>query len=219
MKVIIISGEYGSGKTEFTLNLALNLSKTKKVAVCDLDVINYYYRSRHAQELLEANNITLVGSTIDSNHTQDLPAVSFGAKGIINSKSHDVVIFDLAGSHNGTKVLASFKDAIDKVDYEFWMVVNMYRERTGTLEGILEVSAELEQQSKYRLTGFVNNSNLLESTAIEDIQAGQDLIAKAAKVKDIPIVCTFANTSFKGKLNVGNDVLYYDELIIRDKYL
>ena len=40
-RIQIITGHYGSGKTEFAVNLALRLAETtENVALADLDIVN-----------------------------------------------------------------------------------------------------------------------------------------------------------------------------------
>ena len=53
-KVIILIGNYGSGKTEIALNMALKASEEgKKTQVIDLDRINDYFRMSDNVKLLE----------------------------------------------------------------------------------------------------------------------------------------------------------------------
>ena len=53
-RVTIITGHYGSGKTEFAVNYAMQLSKTSpKVTLGDLDIVNVYFRSREKKQQLE----------------------------------------------------------------------------------------------------------------------------------------------------------------------
>ncbi|MEJ2038969.1 MAG: cobalamin biosynthesis protein CbiA, partial [Desulfosarcinaceae bacterium] len=45
--IVIIVGNYGSGKTEVAINLAIDQRrKGKKVCVADLDLVNPYFRTR-----------------------------------------------------------------------------------------------------------------------------------------------------------------------------
>ena len=53
----MVVGNYGSGKTEVAVNLAVLLSKTgSQVQIADLDIVNPYFRCREAQDLMEQHN-------------------------------------------------------------------------------------------------------------------------------------------------------------------
>ncbi|MDO4800297.1 MAG: hypothetical protein Q4A52_07285 [Bacillota bacterium] len=46
-RIRVIVGHYGSGKSEFSVNYALALAALgAPVTVCDLDIVNPYFRSR-----------------------------------------------------------------------------------------------------------------------------------------------------------------------------
>ena len=46
-KIDIITGHFGSGKTEFSINYSIQLAKDNlKVALVDLDIVNHFLNSR-----------------------------------------------------------------------------------------------------------------------------------------------------------------------------
>ena len=45
-RITIISGHYGSGKTNIAVNMAYDLKKQKEnTAIADLDIVNPYFRT------------------------------------------------------------------------------------------------------------------------------------------------------------------------------
>ncbi|MEI3348767.1 MAG: P-loop NTPase [Dysosmobacter sp.] len=45
-RITIVTGHYGTGKTEFAVNLALALARERpRVMLADLDIVNPYFRS------------------------------------------------------------------------------------------------------------------------------------------------------------------------------
>ena len=61
-RVLVVTGHYGSGKTEFSVSLAMLLAKRgfgpyARLALCDLDIINPYFRSREQKAQLESAGI------------------------------------------------------------------------------------------------------------------------------------------------------------------
>ena len=50
-RVIIFTGNYGSGKTEVSVNFTLGLVEQEPpVSIVDLDIVNPYFRCREARE-------------------------------------------------------------------------------------------------------------------------------------------------------------------------
>lgn len=75
-RITILSGHFGCGKTEISINLALSeRTKHDKVAINDLDIINSYYRSRDAASVFREHDVELIApqSRLAS---ADLPIVS-----------------------------------------------------------------------------------------------------------------------------------------------
>ncbi|MBR4420596.1 MAG: P-loop NTPase, partial [Clostridia bacterium] len=62
-RITIISGHFGSGKTNVAVNLALELKKTKQdVAILDIDIVNPYFRTKDSMNELIENGIRLICS-------------------------------------------------------------------------------------------------------------------------------------------------------------
>ena len=63
-KIIILIGNYGSGKTEIAMNLAVRAAAGgKRTQVVDLDKINDYFRMSDHVKLLEEKHIDVVSPT------------------------------------------------------------------------------------------------------------------------------------------------------------
>ena len=63
-RILVITGHYGSGKTEFCVSLAFRLAKKgfgpyKRLALIDLDIANPYFRSRERKEQLAAAGVAV----------------------------------------------------------------------------------------------------------------------------------------------------------------
>lgn len=70
---MIAGGHYGSGKTEFCLNLAIELRKEcDKVAVIDLDIANPYFRSREKIDAFKALGIQIYGNFFSEEVTLEI---------------------------------------------------------------------------------------------------------------------------------------------------
>ena len=59
--IVILVGNYGSGKTEVCINLAVNRKRAGlDVRIADLDLVNPYFRTREARQPLSKLGIDMV---------------------------------------------------------------------------------------------------------------------------------------------------------------
>ncbi len=188
-RIRIISGHYGSGKTEFAVNYVTNLKKISKnkVAISDMDIVNVYFRSREKKDELTKQGIEVFGSSISA--SADLPAIPKEMLIPFVDKEYDYVV-DLGGNDVGTIVLRRFKEHIDMSEVDFFMVVNVYRPDTQTVDAIIEQKEKLEYASGFKVTGFINNSNLVRETSAEDLLYGDRLLKEASSKTGVPIKYT-----------------------------
>jgi Mrp family chromosome partitioning ATPase len=57
-RLTLLAGHYGSGKTFVAVNYALALSDLKKnVSIYDLDIVNPYFRTVDAENLLSSRGV------------------------------------------------------------------------------------------------------------------------------------------------------------------
>lgn len=189
-RIRIIVGHYGSGKSEFAINYALQLRNitNDKIALSDLDVVNVYFRSREQEKMLESNNIHTIHSSINAN-ALDLPAISAEITTPIRDEKYNYII-DVGGDSIGAKVLGRFSKDIKMTDYDMLFVINGNREKTQTVEEIIRYIKEIEFTSKLKVTGLINNTHLLRETRIEDIIKGQKLASQVSNILAIPIKYT-----------------------------
>ena len=175
-RVRIIAGHYGSGKTEFAVNYAVALSKNApRVVLADLDIVNVFFRSRER----------VIGSSIKQDNC-DLPAVSAEIGTPAKDRACDYII-DLGGNSVGTTTLARLRPLLSRDEIDFFMVVNVNRPDTASVEGILFQKECLEYASGFQVTGFINNTNLVRESTLENLVAGDAVLREASKRTGIPI--------------------------------
>ncbi len=170
-RVTFITGHYGSGKSEFSINYAIQ----KKIQnIVDLDIVNPYFRSRELSDVLEQNGIKLHSSPLKDSLGSDLPYIAKEAYTLI--KSSESVIYDLGGDPIGAKVVRQFVDSLDLSEVEFLFVINTYRQETNSLDKILKMIREIESASGLRVSGFINNSNLIRDTDCMTVKESEKII-------------------------------------------
>ena len=68
------------------------------------------------------------------------------------------------------------------------LVVNIYRKETCDLKGIISQINRIEEKTGLKIKGLVNNSNLLEETAMDNVIKGHNLLKEVEKERGIPLV-------------------------------
>ena len=99
-RIMLVTGHYGSGKTEFSVSLAMLLanrgfSPYKRLALVDLDIINPYFRSRERRAVLEAAGVPVYGSAYGHEVTAEIPEVSARIRAPLEDKDCRTIV-DLA---------------------------------------------------------------------------------------------------------------------------
>jgi len=85
--IVIIVGNYGSGKTEVSVNLAVTERLAgKSVHLADLDLVNPYFRTREARKELRMLGIEVV-LPAEQYMKADLPILSPGVSAMIKKKT------------------------------------------------------------------------------------------------------------------------------------
>ena len=182
--LIIVIGAYGSGKSEYSINLAKTYSqKGKKVTLVDLDVVNPYFRSRDVRDKFENEGITVIAPEGEFKHA-DLPMLSPRIMGAVQNYE-ETVILDVGGDPSGCRTLARYVDNINKRGYEMHLVINTKRPFTSNAEGISEMLGMLKFASKLEITDFICNTNLMEFTTADIIEEGIRIIDEVAKKENI----------------------------------
>lgn len=186
-RIRIITGHYGSGKTEFAVNYVKKLRESVdgRVAIADLDIVNVYFRSREKKEELEEKGIQVIASNLDT-AVADVPAVSGAMTMPVINKEYQYVV-DLGGNDVGTLVLGRIKPLLDHAEADFLMVVNAYRPNTSTPEGIIEQMENLEYAAGLKVTGFINNTNLVRETTAECLLHGDEVLKEVTKRTGVPV--------------------------------
>ncbi|MBN1591961.1 MAG: hypothetical protein JW941_01785 [Candidatus Coatesbacteria bacterium] len=176
----VFVGDYGSGKTEVSLNFALALRTIRdRVKIVDLDIVNPYFRSREATGILGRSDVELVAPEGDKAWA-DLPIILPGIAGAIQDETAGVVL-DVGGEAAGSRVLSSLFDGTKHLDYDLLAVVNANRPFTADADGSMTVLNKIEKASGLRVSGIVSNTHLLNNTTPEMVIHGLELAESIAE--------------------------------------
>ena len=103
---LVLTGNYGSGKTELALNLAMQFARTYKTTLVDLDIVNPYFRSGEKAEEAEQAGIRMLMPTFAMT-TVDIPALPAEIQSVFEVPS-ERTIFDVGGDDTGAAALGRY---------------------------------------------------------------------------------------------------------------
>jgi len=184
--IVVIVGNFGSGKTEVSINLAVNRKRAGlDVKIADLDLVNPYFRTREARKPLSELGIEVV--VPDERYLQaDLPILSPVISGLIRRPSA-LTLIDAGGNDVGATVLAALADSLRNKSVHMFQVVNPYRPFTDTIESCLKMRGEIEKASKMTINGIIGNANLIDDTSVDNVYSGYDFVKALSDESLLPL--------------------------------
>ncbi len=186
-RITIFAGHYGSGKTNLAVNYAIWLRKTgKEVIICDVDIVNPYFRTKDSEEVLNRHGIRLIASPF-ANSNLDIPSVppetsmAFDNSGVYS-------VFDVGGDDSGAVALGQFADRMKAEEHEMLLVINRHRLLTARPEEVAGYMREMEAASHMRFTGIANNSNLGRETTCEGFLQSIPYAQRVSELTGLPVL-------------------------------
>ena len=184
--LVVIVGNYGSGKTEVSLNLAVNRKRAGlNVSIADLDLVNPYFRTREARMTLTNLGIQVILPP-EQYLQADLPILNPTIAGMIR-QSGDLMILDVGGDDAGATVLSALADAFSGKKVHMLQVINPLRPQTSTVSGCITMRNEIEKAARLTITGLIGNANLIDETSAEDIYSGYEFVQTVMQESGLPL--------------------------------
>ena len=203
-RTIAVTGALGSGKTEFVLNLARGLKKNgRKVVIADADIINPYFCIRQITEPLKQEGFFILNPPENAKWS-DMSVINASVGNAIAATSHglsDHLVIDVGGGVGGVMALKQFEMDILSVSHELILIVNSYRPKTSTREGIRSMAGRMEALCGLKVAALVCNSHLMDSTTAEDVARGLDVVMEAGKDMNLPVLYVTVITELYEKTN------------------
>lgn len=204
-RINLITGHYGSGKTNLAVNLAVDARKQgKSVAIVDLDIVNPYFRTADFADMLAAEGIRVIVPTY-ANSNLDIPALTGAVDSVFNG-DEDCVIIDVGGDDAGAIALGRYAPKISREPYDLFYVINRCRYLTSTPEETLGVLRDIEAVSRLSATGILNNTNLGEETTAALLEASVPFAREVAKTAGLPLCATAYDRRLSPELPDGYPV-------------
>lgn len=189
-RVTVFAGHYGSGKTNIAVNYALNIRKSgSRCAIADLDIVNPYFRTKDAAQVLEKSGVRMISSAY-ANTNVDTPALPAELYAVVDDRG-EYAVMDVGGDDRGALALGRYAESILREgDYEMLFVINKYRYLTATAAETVEIMREIELAAGMSFTAIVNNSNLGDETTAETVLKSVDYAKEVAELSAIKIKMT-----------------------------
>jgi len=189
-RITIFAGHYGSGKTTAAVNYAMALARAcPRVALCDMDIVNPYFRTADCAGILAEAGVELISSSLANSNVEmiglpaQLPRV-FDDPGLTS-------VIDLGGDDCGALALGRYAARLQgRGDVALWMVVNACRPLTRDVAALLEIKTEIEAAARVPFAGLVNSTNLGAETIPEIVAASFPLMRQLRQALALPIVMT-----------------------------
>ena len=192
-KINIITGHYGSGKTNVSVNMALDLAeKGEKVTVVDLDIVNPYFRTADFKELFGEHNISLTVPTY-ANSNLDIPALGFDMNGIADREGY--IIIDVGGDDEGAKALGRYRKVFEKY--------------TKEPAEALQLMYEIENASGMKCDGIINNTNLGRETDRNIVLGSVAYADEVCREAGLPLVAVTAEAGYLDGIDKAYPVNIY----------
>ena len=194
-RLSIITGHYGTGKTELSVNLALSLaSGGERVILADLDIVNPYFRSRERRQLLEESGVRLI-ATSQACTAADVPSIPAELLAVLEDRTARGVL-DTGGDPGGARVLARFQPKIVGEDYQLIYVLNANRPEVREPEAAVSCLRAIENTTGLICSALANNTHLCGETTESEIRKGAALAVEVSRRTGIPVLCHTAEERF-----------------------
>lgn len=206
-RVVLVCGHYGTGKTEFAVNYAIDLARAgQETMLADVDIVNPYFRSRERRQELERAGVRVISSS-QACSDADVPALPAEILTILENRALRGVM-DVGGDPVGARVLARFQPKIVQEDYALLFVLNANRPEVRTVDAAIMYLRDIETITGLTCGGIVNNTHLCRETTPQEILKGAELAEAVSKETGIPVVCHLAEQKFTGEASLAGLKLF-----------
>ena len=199
----VLTGNYGSGKTELALNLAFRMAeKHRRITLVDLDIVNPYFRSSEKERELSEKGIRLL-KPVFALTTVDIPALPAEIQSVFETPG-DGVIFDVGGDDTGAAALGRYAPSflMNRQETVSVLVVNCMRPLTETEDDILDLASRIGARGRLGIDWIANNTNLAEQTEPDMVERGEKIVLSCASKMKAKKVITVGEHSVLEKCNL-----------------
>ena len=180
-RYLVLTGNYGSGKTELALNLALQFSKQVQTTLVDLDIVNPYFRSGEKAEEMKAAGVRMLMPTYAMT-TVDIPALPAEIQSV----------FEAGGDDTGAAALGRFYPSFmaRRAETKMIFIINCMRPLTKEADEIIDLAERIQNRGRLKIDMLINNTNLADQTEPAMIENGERITLACAEKLGVHEVLT-----------------------------
>jgi len=184
-RVTVVCGHYGTGKTNLSINLALDCAREgEHVTLIDMDVVNPYFRSSDYADILTEEGVRVLGPNF-ANTNLDTPSLPAAIGDAISDGER--VIIDVGGDDAGATALGVYSKRLNEADPDVIYVVNRYRSQTTSPEEAADILLEIERAAHIKATCIANNSHLKQFTTLETVTGSMPFADRVSELTGLPL--------------------------------
>lgn len=213
-RFLVVTGNYGSGKTEISLNLALKASHEGKTTLVDLDIVKPYFRSGEKADELKKAGIRVLMPTYAMT-TVDIPALPAEIQSVFEVPS-DRVIFDVGGDDTGAAALGRYYPSFvkNRENTLTALVVNCMRPLTAEDDDILDLAERIRKRGRLDIDLLINNTNLANETTPIMIENGEKTVLRCAEKMGVKRVITAGKTDVLNRCRLQTPLLAIERYMV-----
>ena len=206
-KYMVLTGNYGSGKTELALNLAVYFSRQYQTTLVDLDIVNPYFRSGEKSEEMRRAGIRMLMPTYAMT-TVDIPALPAEIQSVFEVPT-DRVVFDVGGDDTGAAALGRFYPSFmaHREQTKMMFVINCMRPLTREADEIIDLAERIMNRGRLKIDMLVNNTNLADMTEPAMIENGEKVTLSCAEKLGVSEVITAGKKEILKKCRLHTPVI------------
>ncbi len=219
---IAVTGHFGSGKTEFAVSLAFALAKQRlgerRLALCDLDIENPYFRSRERQDALTSAGVAVYSDPSGGRNGSELQTIAAAIRAPLEDEACRVIL-DCGGDGSGAMVLNQFRKYFAEGAYQLLCVVNCNRPGTDTPEKAAAQVRAVEAATGLTVTGLISNAHLIRFTEADTVRDGWAFTKRVEALTGAPALCACCMEQLVPQLSGCGFDLFPIGMYMRDSYL
>lgn len=205
-RLLIITGHYGCGKTNLSVNLAMKAAQNgERIRLADFDIVNPYFRAADSTAVLKEAGVD-VFAPIFAGTNVDMPVLPPSVHSLFDDKSSRVII-DVGGDDAGAAAIGGFANEIlTENNYDNFYVINARRALTQKPEEAVQILREIESAGHVPVTAIVNNTNLGSETDAEIVRRSMAFAREVSRLSGLPLKFTAVREDIAPELSDIPDI-------------